>query len=147
MPPLMNRIEIDRPPDEVFAYASDPLRFHEWQLDVVSVQFEGEGRPTVGSRFTTTRRIGRSQRTMTQEITEIDPPRRWAAHGVEGPIRPDASISIESLGDGTRSRVTFELDFEGHGFGIVLVPVVRQIAAKGAPRSHHRLKELLEARN
>jgi uncharacterized protein YndB with AHSA1/START domain len=147
MAPLTNTIEIDRGPDEVFAYTSDPLRFAAWQADVVSVRVEGEGPPTVGSRFTTTRRIGRAQRTMTQQITEIDPPRRWAAHGVEGPIRPDASILIESLEDGSRSRVTFKLDFEGHGIGVALVPVVRQIAAKGAPRSHHRLKELLEARS
>ena len=113
----------------------------------VSVRFEGEALPAVGSRFTTTRRIGRAERAMTQEITEVNPPRAWAAHGIGGPIQPDASIFIEPLEDGTRSRVTFELDFTGHGIGVPLVPVVRQIAAKGAPRSHHRLKQLLEGRN
>ena len=82
MSPIVNRIEIDRPPGEVFAYATDPLRFAEWQADVVSVRFEGEALPAVGSRFTTTRRIGRAERAMTQEITEVNPPRAWAAHGV-----------------------------------------------------------------
>lgn len=77
------------------------------------MHFEGAGGREVGSRFTTTRRIGPNERTMTQEITEVEPPHRFAAHGVEGPIRPHTSIDVEPLDDGARSRVTFELDFEG----------------------------------
>jgi hypothetical protein len=38
----------------------------------------------------------------------------------------------------------FALDFEGHGLGVPLVPMVRRLAAKGAPASYRRLKELLE---
>ncbi|MCA4134873.1 SRPBCC family protein [Arthrobacter sp. M4] len=145
MSALTNTIEIDRRPDEVFAYASDPLHFPEWQADVLEVHFEGTGGMEVGSRFTTTRKIGPNERTMTQEITEVQPPRRFAAHGVDGPIRPHASIDVEPLDDGERSRVTFELDFEGHGFGKALVSAVRQLASRGAPASHKRLKERLEA--
>jgi uncharacterized protein YndB with AHSA1/START domain len=143
----VSSIEIARPPEEVFSYVSDPSRFAEWQHDVVSVRIEGGGPPRLGSRFTTTRRIGRAERTMTQEITEIDPPRSWAAHGVAGPIRPNANITVEPLNDSTRSRVTFALDFKGHGIGVPLVPVVRRMAAKGAPRSYRNLKERLESGN
>ena len=144
MPPIVHSIEIDRPPDEVFSYITDPTRFAEWQYDVERVRMEGDGLPGVGSRFTTTRRIGRAERTMTQEITEIDHPRSWAAHGVAGPIRPSASISVEPLNDSTRSRVTFALDFKGHGVGVPLAPVIRRIAAKGAPTSYKNLKKRLE---
>ena len=144
MPPVMHTIQIDRPPEEVFSYVTDPTRFAEWQYDVVSVRLEDGRPPGVGSRLTTTRRIGRAERTMTQEITEIDPPRSWTAHGVAGPIRPSASISVEPLNDSTRSRVTFALDFKGHGVGVPLVPVIRRIAAKGAPTSYKNLKKRLE---
>jgi uncharacterized protein YndB with AHSA1/START domain len=144
MPPIVHSIEIDRPPEEVFPYVTDPARFAEWQYDVERVRMDGDGLPGVGSRFTTTRRIGRAERTMIQEITEIDPPRSWAAHGVAGPIRPSASISVEPLNDSTRSRVTFALDFKGHGVGVPLVPVIRRIAAKGAPTSYKNLKKRLE---
>jgi uncharacterized protein YndB with AHSA1/START domain len=140
----MHTIQIDRPPEEVFSYVTDPTRFAEWQYDVVSVRLEDGRPPGVGSRLTTTRRIGRAERTMTQEITEINPPRSWAAHGVAGPIRPSASISVEPLNDSTRSRVTFALDFKGHGVGVPLVPVIRRIAAKGAPTSYKNLKKRLE---
>jgi uncharacterized protein YndB with AHSA1/START domain len=144
MPPIVHTIEIDRPPEEVFSYVTDPAHFAEWQYDVLSVRLEGSSPPRVGSRFTTIRRIGRAERTMTQEITEINPPTSWAARGVAGPIRPSASISVEPLNENTRSCVTFVLDFEGHGIGVPLVPVVRRIAAKGAPRSYQNLKERLE---
>ena len=144
MPPIVHIVEIDRPPDEVFSYVTDPAHFAEWQYDVLSVHLEGSRPPRVGSRFTTIRRIGRAERTMTQEITEINPSTSWAAHGVAGAIRPSAKLTIEPLNGSTRSCVTFALDFEGHGIGVPLVPVIRQIAAKGAPRSYQNLKERLE---
>jgi uncharacterized protein YndB with AHSA1/START domain len=145
MPPIVSNIEIVRPPDEVFAYATDPSRFPEWQRDVLRVRIEGGGPPRVGTRFTTIRRIGRVEQTTTQEITELDPPRRWAARGVDGPFRPGAGITVEPLDGGRRSRVTFALEFEGHGIGKLLpLDVIRRMAAKGAPKSYRNLKERLE---
>lgn len=139
MAPLVSTIEIARAPDEVFAYATDPRHFAEWQHDVVSVRIIED------SRFRTTRRISGAERTMTQQITRSDPPRSWAARGIDGPIRPHATITIEPIEDGTRSRVTFTLEFEGHGLGVPLVPLVRRQAQKGAPTSYENLKNLLES--
>ncbi len=101
MPPIVSSIEIDRPPDEVFSYVTDPSRFAEWQHDVVRVRIEGARPPGVGSRFTTTRRIGGAERTMTQEITELSPPRSWAVHGVDGP-----NLSATAQGRGSHSHST-----------------------------------------
>jgi uncharacterized protein YndB with AHSA1/START domain len=146
MPPIVSNIVIARPPDEVFSYATDPSRFAEWQDDVVSVRIEGRQPPSVGSRFTTTRRIGRVAHRSTQEITELSPPRSFAARGVDGPLRANASITVEPLDGGTRSRVTFVLDFLGRGMGKLLVPdVVLRLAERGAPRSYRNLKERLES--
>ena len=145
MAPIESTIEIARPPDEVFAYLADPTRFAEWQHDVVRVDLEGGRPPGLGARFTTTRRIGGVERTMTQEVTEHRAPHRWAAAGVDGPVRPSASVTVEPLGAGTRSRVTFSLDFEGHGIGRPLLPVVRRQAQKQAPVSYRKLKQRLEA--
>jgi uncharacterized protein YndB with AHSA1/START domain len=145
MPPIVSSFEIARPPDEVYSYVTDPSRFPEWQHDVMRVRIEGGRPPGVGTRFTTTRRIGRVEQTTTQEITETSPPRSWAARGVDGPFRPSAGITVEPLGDGTRSLVTIALDFEGHGIGKLLpLDVIRRMAAKGAPRSYRNLKERLE---
>lgn len=84
MTAAVSTIDIDRPPDEVFAYVTDPTRFAEWQHDVVGVRLESGGPVGLGTRFTTTRRIGGVERTMTQEVTEDRPPGRWAVHGSTG---------------------------------------------------------------
>jgi uncharacterized protein YndB with AHSA1/START domain len=143
MTALTTTIEIARPQQEVFAYVTDPTRFTEWQGDVVRVDVEDGYRPAVGARFTTVRRVGGAERTMTQQVTELSHPRRWAVEGVDGPIRPSASVTVEPL-DGGRSRVTFTLDFAGHGAGVALAPMVRRLAAKGAPASYASLKRLME---
>jgi uncharacterized protein YndB with AHSA1/START domain len=145
MPPIVSNTDIARPPDEVFAYVTDPSRFHEWQHDVVRVDIQGDGLPGVGSRFITTRRLGGAERAMTQEITELNPPRRWVVRGVDGPLRPSADVTVEPLAGGTRSRVTIALDFEGHGFGKLLpLDVIRRMAVKGGAKSYQNLKERLE---
>lgn len=131
-------IEIARPPHDVYALATDPLRFAEWQPDVVGV------RMLDSERFATTRRFGGAERTMVQRITHAAPPTAWAVRGIDGPLRPHATITVEPIDGGARSRVTFTLDFEGHGVGVPLVPLVRRQARKGAPVSYQRLKEILE---
>lgn len=144
MAPLVSKVEISMPPAEVYSYVTDPTRFPEWQDDVRSVHME-KGEPTqVGARFVTVRRMGVFDRPMTQEVTEVDPDRYWACRAVDGVIRPSATITIEPLDGGTRTRATFTLDFEGSGVGVPLVPAVRRMAAKAAPRSYRRLKQLLE---
>jgi hypothetical protein len=101
--------------------------------------------PAAGSRFTTITRIGGAEQTATLEFTEFTPPVSWAVRGVDGPVRVIVKVCVEPLDDGTRSRVTITLDFEGHGAGKMLVPlVVRPQAAKEAPKSCQRLKERLE---
>ncbi len=146
MAPIVSSIEIARPPEEVFAYVADPARLAEWQESVVSVRAEGGGPPAVGSKAITIRKIGPRERAMTMEMTNISRPRSWAVRGIDGPVRGVVNGTVDPLDDGARSRVTIELDFEGHGIGKLLVPlVVRRQAAKELPQSHANLKRRLEA--
>lgn len=144
MPPLVSTIDIALPPEDVFSYVTDPFRFAEWQADVVSVRSGGGEPPAVGSRFIQTRRFAGAERTLLSETTELRPPTKWVVRGVDGPIRAITEVTIEPLEGGTRSRVTFALDFEGHGLGKPLLPLVRRQAMRGAPRSYRKLKQRLE---
>ena len=146
MAPITTSAEIERPPEDVFAYVTDPSTFPEWQQGAVSGHMDA---PTtrVGSECTTTRRIGAREREVTSQITEYDPPKRWADRGIDGPIRAIVAVTVEPLADGSRSLLTIELDFTGHGIGKVLVPlVVRRQAASEMPENMERLKQRLEAR-
>jgi hypothetical protein len=84
---------------------------------------------------------------MTQQVTTSEPPHRWSAIGLDGPVRPVVTLLVEPVdGDTNRSRVTAMMDFQGHGLGRLLVPlVIRPLAAKHAPHSYRHLKERLEA--
>jgi uncharacterized protein YndB with AHSA1/START domain len=145
MAPIVATIDVSRPPGDVFSYVTDPARFHEWQKGVVSGHVEGDGHPGVGSKSVTTRRIGFAERPVTSEITDASPPRSWAVRGVDGPIRAIVNVAVEPLEESGRSRLTIELDFEGHGIGKLLVPlVVRREARKEMPTNLRTLKEQLE---
>jgi uncharacterized protein YndB with AHSA1/START domain len=145
MAAIEESVDISRPPEDVFAYATDFSHFPEWQEGVVSVRGEGDAPPAVGSKAAVTRRVGPREFRRTEEITELEPPRTWAVRGVGGPVTAIAKGTIEPLDDDERSRVTIGLEFEGHGAGRLLVPlVVRRQARKQLPRNAQKLKELLE---
>jgi uncharacterized membrane protein len=145
MAAITNSIEIDRRPEDVFAYIDQLERHGEWQGQIVSVKLETEGATRVGSRATDTRKVPGGPREFTYEITEHDPPRKASFRVVHGPIRPHGTVTVEPIGDGSRSRVTLVLGFEGRGFGKLLLPLVRKDAKKHVPEDQQRLKERLEA--
>jgi uncharacterized protein YndB with AHSA1/START domain len=145
MAPIVQDIDISRPPQEVFSYVTDPSRFAEWQPGAVSGHTEGNGDPAVGTRCVMTRRLGGSQRTFTSEITDIDPPRTWAIRGIDGPIRSVVKVAVEPRQGGQQSHVTISMDFSGHGPGKLLLPLVLRQARREAPQSCGNLKQRLEA--
>jgi uncharacterized protein YndB with AHSA1/START domain len=144
--PLVSTIDINRPQDEVFAYVTDPGVFAEWQAAVVRGSMEAGATPAVGSKCVTTRRIGGAERESTAEVTKLEPPTRWAVHGIDGPIRAIVNVTVEPLDGGSQSRVTIEVDFEGRGIGMLLVPAVVRRQARGEmPANCRRLKQRIEA--
>src|SRR6266851_8421471 len=146
MAPISESIEIDRKPEDVFAYLDDVKRHAEWQEQIVTVQPQDDGPLRVGSRVTETRRVPGGDRTMTYEVTEHDPPRQSSFRVLDGPIRAVGTVSVEPVGDGSRSRVKIMIDFTGHGLGgKVLLPVAKAQARKQIPKDQARMKELLES--
>src|ERR1700729_3187751 len=77
MPPIVTTAEIDRPAAQVFACATDPSLFPQWQKGVEGGHLDApdDGTlPPVGSKCMTTRRIGGSSRQVTSEL--------FAGHGI-----------------------------------------------------------------
>ena len=94
MPPIVTSAEIERPAAEVFAYATDPTRFSEWQKGVVDGHMDSPGSgtqaPAVGAKCVTTRRIGGASRPATAELVHIDPQDPGAADGPPRSTQGDA---------------------------------------------------------
>jgi uncharacterized protein YndB with AHSA1/START domain len=148
MPPIVTTAEIECPAARVFACATDPSLFSQWQKGVEDGHMDGPADgtrvPPVGTRCVTTRRIGGASRPVTSELTHIDPPRTWGVRGTDGPIRATVDVLVEPVAD-SRSRLTISVDFTGHGIGKILVPLmVRREARKEMPENMAALKRLIE---
>jgi uncharacterized protein YndB with AHSA1/START domain len=146
MTEIVDSIDISRTPEDVFAYATDFARFADWQGSVVSVVPERASPVRIGSAAIVTRRVGPRRVRASEQITELTPPSSWEVRGSGGvPVTAIARGSIEPIDDGSRSRVTISLGFEGHGIGRLLIPLIicRQ-ARRQLPQNTARLKEVLE---
>jgi uncharacterized protein YndB with AHSA1/START domain len=145
MAPIVRSVEVDRRPDDVFAYLTDASHWSEWQVSVIAASPQGEGPLAVGSTATVTRRVGPRRLRSTEQVVELTPPRRWTSRGVSGPIVATAASTIEPLDGGERSRVTIALDFQARGIARLLVPlVIRPQARRQLPRNEQLLKRMLE---
>ena len=144
MASIIQSIEIARSPEDVFAYLDRLDRHGEWQDEIVSAKVDTEGPVRVGTRVTEVRKVPGGKRGISYEITAHDPPRTSSFRGVNGPIRVVGTVTVEPTGEG-RSRVTIDLDFEGHGLGKLLLPLVRRDASKRVPVNQAKLKERLES--
>jgi uncharacterized protein YndB with AHSA1/START domain len=148
MTAITTTTEVARPPEEVFAYVTDPARFAEWQQGVISGHMDSHQPHTVGAKCMTTRRIGGADRLVTSEVTHVDPPRSWGVRGLDGPIRASVGVTVTPVNDGQSARIEIELDFTGHGIGKLLVPlIVRPNARKEMSANIARLKQQVELNN
>lgn len=141
---ITHSIEIDRPAEEVFAYLDQLDRHSEWQASLASAKVETDGPTRVGTRVVERRNVPGGPRDIPYEITEHDPPRKASFRGTAGPVRPIGTVTVDPLSESS-SRVTIELDLEGHGIGQLFAIFARRQAAKQVPEDHKKLKEVLES--
>jgi uncharacterized protein YndB with AHSA1/START domain len=135
-------IDIDRPPEDVFAVLTDIARLPEWQGSATSAYAEGP--LGVGTRIRERRRfLGREYRVV-QEVSAYNPPHRFDIRSVEGPLPLSVSHTLEPSGGGTHLEVVGEakpkrmLRFAAAG--------IAKTAEAEFRRDFERLKELLERR-
>ncbi len=85
-------LEIERPPEQVYALLADVERVPEWQHDVESVVREST------TRFRDTRRfMGRRAKTVV-EVVSADPGREFTIRAVGGPVAFAVRHSLEAAG-------------------------------------------------
>ena len=135
-------IDIDRPPEDVFALLTDIARLPEWQASAVSA--EADGPVGEGTHIREQRRLFGREYRVVHEVAAFDPPHRFDIRSVEGPLPLTVSHTLEPSGGGTRLEVVGEAKPKG------MMRLAAGAAAKAAEgefrRDFERLKELLERR-
>ena len=93
---LSHEIEIERPPDEVYAYLADPTHLHEWQADVHGVEVESE------TRFRESRTLFSREATSTVDVLRAAPARELTLRASGGPATVTVRHVLEPAGVGGR---------------------------------------------
>ena len=144
MPPVTGSVEIARPPEDVFSYVADVRRRGEWQDSVQRVEVEKEETTGIGTRVLETRRVPGGPRAFRWEVTDYDPPTRWGFHGVGNPVNAVGVMTFVPVDDGSKTRVSFEIDFEAKGLAKLIAAFARRGAREEVPRDLAQLKRNLE---
>ena len=134
-----HELEIERTPEDVYAFLADPENLPKWQHEVLEVRRESETRFTEVRTF-----IGRRVES-TIEVTAAEPGREFALQTAAGPVRFSIRHLLEPSGEGkTRLRVMGESEGVGGLFKIG-GRLLRRAVERRAREDFERLKQLLES--
>jgi carbon monoxide dehydrogenase subunit G len=131
---IEERIEIARPPEDVYALVSDLERGPEWQPTLVRVDVE---------RGVEVRRIAGQEREASFDVTRNEAPRLFEIVSRGGPVRATATFELHP--DGVGTRVDLSLGLELGGPLRFAGGMVRGRAEGEARENLERLKAILEA--
>jgi uncharacterized protein YndB with AHSA1/START domain len=102
-------IEIARPPEEVFAFISEPELYPRWQPSLVRVRPHLLGSLRLGSAATEVRRFLGRELESTWTCVEHEPHVRSAIECLDGPIPFRGTFDLQPSIVGTRFTWTVEL--------------------------------------
>ncbi len=140
-------VEIERPPEVVWAFVSDPERWPEWLDEFEEVVPESDGPVGKGSVFRYT--VSPGHRSATIEFVEWEPGRRFGWDGPPlpwhgGSARPRGFTELTTTGAG-HTRVVSHYQPDLFGTMALLRPYLRRWLSKQRTKDAERLKQLLES--
>jgi hypothetical protein len=137
---------IDKPIDEVFAFLADGTNDTKFSPRVQEIRNTTDGDIGVGTVFRSTVKDAGMKTGREFELTEFEAPSRirWTERSKNSITVPTGGYDLESRGAG-QTKVTIHNDFEGHGFGKVIIGLVTRQAKKDAPKMAERIKAAVEA--
>ena len=135
---------VGRPPDEVFAYMTEPANLASWQPSKVSVEPLTDGPPRKGYRLKERTKVGLRQWDQVVEFTEFEPGRALTTHIVEGSTPVDGRWTFEDDGSGG-TRMHFVAEGELSGLMGLLEPLVKRGIARTFRQNHALLARHVEA--
>lgn len=140
MPEVTRTVTIDQPIEHVFERLNDPEFAPQWSGTVESASAEGETH--VGQTFEIEGNFLGKSVDMECEVTEHDPPNRYAYRS-ESPLKMTLSSELQEAGDGTEVAMTIDVD-PGRIFAAV-GPLFKRQIGKQLEKDLQRLKDLLES--
>lgn len=133
---------IERPPDVVAAYASDPSNAPEWYANISEVVWKTAPPVQVGSEVAFVARfLGRTLR-YTYEVVE-HAPTSLVMRTAEGPFPMETSYRYTATPEG-HTRMTLRNRGNPEGFSRVVTPIMRMAMRRANRKDLEALKRRLE---
>jgi uncharacterized membrane protein len=141
---VRTQIEVDRPRDEVAAFAADPDNAPRWYTNIKQVTWKSPRPLAVGSQIEFVAEFLGRRLLYTYEVKELVPGERFAMATAEGPFPMRTTYAWrDAPGVGT----TMELRNEGQpsSFKSIAAPFMKLAMKRENRNDLRRLKELLES--
>ncbi len=137
------QIAIDRPREEVAAYASEPDNATAWYARIESAKWETPRPLSVGSRFAFEARFLGRRLSYVYEVREYVPAERLVMSTDDGPFPMETTYTWE---DGMERETVMRLCNRGAptGFSRLLSPLMAPAVRRANRGDLERLKEQLE---
>jgi uncharacterized membrane protein len=146
---VTTQIVIDRPRQEVAAYAADPTHAPEWYENIESVVWKTDPPVRIGSKMDFVAHMMGRRLAYTYEVTELIPGEKLVMRTAQGPFPMETTYTWESAGEGkTGSSTLMKLRNRGmpSGFAKVGSRLMAAVVRRETNKNLKALKVLLEAR-
>ncbi|MGE0796190.1 MAG: SRPBCC family protein, partial [Acidimicrobiia bacterium] len=120
---VRTEVVIDRPVDEVAAYAADPSNAPEWYANIETVEWRTPPPARPGSQVAFVARFLGRRLEYTYELTELVPGERLVMRTAQGPF-PMETTYTWSPGGPASTRMTLRNRGEPSGFSRLVAPFV-----------------------
>ena len=140
---VTTEIVIDRPVEQVAAYAGDPGTAPEWYVNIRSIDWKTPPPAAVGSQMDFVAHFLGRRMAYTYEIVELVPCKRLVMRTVDGPFPMETSYRWESL-EGGKTHMTLRNRGEPRGFSKLVAPIMTAAMRRANEKDLARLKQRLE---
>ena len=140
---VVTEIVIERPRDEVAAFAGDPTNAPKWYENIESVDWQTSPPVAVGSRMDFVARFMGRTLAYTYEVAELVPGERIVMRTAQGPFPMETTYTWEAVDPG-HTRMTMRNRGEPAGFAKLGAPMLALAMRKANEKDLANLKQLLE---
>ena len=140
---VLTQIEIDRPVQEVAAYAADPNHAPAWYQNIKSVEWQTDGGMRVGARVAFVAEFLRRRLAYTYEIAELAPAERLVMRTASGPFPMETTYVWQAVG-AHRTRMTLRNRGNPTGFSRLFSPFMSMMMRKANRKDLDKIKSILE---
>jgi uncharacterized protein YndB with AHSA1/START domain len=141
---VLTEVVIDRPVEEVAAYAADPGHAPEWYKNIEAVEWETPPPLSVGSRIGFVARFLGRRLAYTYEIREYRPGEKLVMSTAQGPFPMETTYTWTPSGEGA-TRMTLRNRGEPAGFSKVTAPAMAAAMRRANQKDLANLRSILES--